>query len=199
MHGRAYDVLITASEARFAPHAQVSAATGSVRFRLLGALSPLRAEPEGEMPGKSNYYVGSDPGAWRTGVTRYASVRVRGVYTGIDLQYHGAGRGEVESDFVVAPGSDPRRIRFTFDGAERACATARSRLRRRPARSLPAGRAPGRRSAASQNWQPGSRTVGSSCGAKTATLPLSSTRGHPAGGMPPGCFQQSRPPSRSCC
>jgi hypothetical protein len=44
-------------------------------------------------------------------------VRATEVYLGIDLVYYGDGR-RLEYDFVVAPGSDPGRIRLAYDGAE---------------------------------------------------------------------------------
>jgi len=43
-------------------------------------------------------------------------VRSRGVYPGIDVVYYG-NRGELEYDFVVAPGADPRAVQFKVNGA----------------------------------------------------------------------------------
>src|SRR4029077_11964050 len=70
-----------------------------------------------QLPVKSNYFVGSDPKKWRTGVPNYAGVRYANVYPGIDLIYHGSDQQRLEYDFVVAPGADPRRIEFGFKGA----------------------------------------------------------------------------------
>ena len=39
----------------------------------------------------------------------------RGVYSGIDLVYHG-GRGQLEYDFDVAAGADPKAIGLSFGG-----------------------------------------------------------------------------------
>jgi hypothetical protein len=49
-------------------------------------------------------------------VSSFVKVRCRGVYPGIDLVYHGS-QGQLEYDFVVQPGADPRRIRLGFQGA----------------------------------------------------------------------------------
>jgi hypothetical protein len=62
-----------------------------------------------ELPGKSNYFLGNDPKNWRTDVPNYARVRYQEVYPGVDLVYYGR-QGQLEYDFVVAPGADPRAI-----------------------------------------------------------------------------------------
>jgi hypothetical protein len=65
-----------------------------------------------------NYFVGGDRGKWRTNVTAYSAVEFKGVYPGIDLIYHSR-NGQLEYDFVVAPGVDARKISLEFSGAER--------------------------------------------------------------------------------
>jgi uncharacterized repeat protein (TIGR01451 family) len=69
-----------------------------------------------ELPGKSNYLVGADARQWRTGVPAFERVRYESVYKGIDVVYYGR-QGQLEYDFVVAPGADASRIRLRFDGA----------------------------------------------------------------------------------
>jgi hypothetical protein len=60
----------------------------------------------------NNYYIiGNDPTRWRTRVARYGRVRYAAVYPGVDLVDCGNG-GELEYDWVVAPGADPRRIQL---------------------------------------------------------------------------------------
>ena len=71
-----------------------------------------------ELPGKANYFIGSNPANWRTDVPTYAKVRYKNVYPGIDLIYYGNQR-QLEYDFVVSPGADPRRIRLGFSGADK--------------------------------------------------------------------------------
>ncbi|PYN13738.1 MAG: hypothetical protein DME05_17700, partial [Candidatus Rokuibacteriota bacterium] len=48
----------------------------------------------------------------------YARVRYEDLYPGIDLVYYGNQR-QLEYDFVVRPGADPRRIALGFRGAQR--------------------------------------------------------------------------------
>jgi hypothetical protein len=79
------------------------------RARMVGA-EPLEA--------KSNYMIGSDPAKWHTEVPNFARVRYEGIYPGIDAVYYGTS-GQMEYDFVVAPGADPELIRMRVEGAER--------------------------------------------------------------------------------
>src|SRR5947209_3262787 len=44
-------------------------------------------------------------------------VQYRQVYLGIDVVYYG-NQGQLENDFVLAPGADPSLIRLTFEGTE---------------------------------------------------------------------------------
>jgi len=62
-----------------------------------------------ELPGKSNYFIGNDPKKWRTNVPNYAKVKYANVYPGVDVVYYG-NQGQLEYDFVVQPGADPRQI-----------------------------------------------------------------------------------------
>jgi hypothetical protein len=82
-----------------------------LRMRLVGANAKATVTGGDELPGKANYFIGNDPKKWRTNVPRYARVRYEGVYRGIDLVYYGNQR-QLEYDFVVAPGADPRAIKL---------------------------------------------------------------------------------------
>ena len=86
-----------------------------VRLQLVGANTRAKAVGLEELPGKSNYFIGNDPKKWRTNVATYAKVKYQGVYPGVDLVYYGH-EGEMEYDFVVAPGADPHAIRLALVG-----------------------------------------------------------------------------------
>ena len=60
--------------------------------------------------------IGNDPQQWRTDITHYAKVEYQGVYPGVDLVYYG-NQGQLEYDFVVGAGADPRVIKLAFAGA----------------------------------------------------------------------------------
>ena len=89
-----------------------------LRMKLLGAQSSPKVTGQEKLPGKVNYFIGSDPAKWRTDVATYAKVRYHQVYPGIDLVYYG-NQGQLEYDFVVAPGGDPARVRLGFEGARK--------------------------------------------------------------------------------
>jgi photosystem II stability/assembly factor-like uncharacterized protein len=73
--------------------------------------------PRGVDPGGSqvHYLIGSDPDQWHRAVPTFARVRYEGVYPGVDLVYYGNER-ELEFDWIVAPGADPRGIAMHFQG-----------------------------------------------------------------------------------
>ncbi len=141
--GLGYTVFLTSGEAVFSLHSRSksigsperpsstlfqhgSGASGSVlesssvRLQLIG--SNTAAEPSGvdQLPGKSNYFIGSDPSRWRRNVPTFAKVRYRDIYPGVDLVYYGNQEGRLEHDFVVAPGVDPHVIAMKLDSANRA-------------------------------------------------------------------------------
>jgi hypothetical protein len=84
-----------------------------LRMKLIGANPAAPVTGLDELPGKTNYFIGNDPAKWRTNVPTYAKVRYENVYSGIDLVYYGNQR-QLEYDFVVSPGADPRAIRLSF-------------------------------------------------------------------------------------
>jgi hypothetical protein len=83
-----------------------------LRLRLEGARPDGGVIGREELPGKANYFIGNDPTKWRTNVPTYAKVRYHDVYPGVDLEYYGNQGGQLEYDFVVAAGADPRAIAF---------------------------------------------------------------------------------------
>ena len=89
-----------------------------VRMKLLGANPEAPVKGLEELPGKSNYFLGNDPQKWRTNVPHYAQVEYQDVYPGIDLVYYGTKQGQLEYDFIVAPGTDPKAIQLAVEGAE---------------------------------------------------------------------------------
>jgi hypothetical protein len=90
---------------------QTQTASGTtLRLQLLGANPHAAVTGRDELPGKANYFLGNDPSKWRSNVPTYAKVRYQNVYPGVDLVYYGTRGGELEYDFVVAPGADPQAI-----------------------------------------------------------------------------------------
>jgi hypothetical protein len=91
---------------------------GLLRMKLRDANPAAKVTGTDELAGTNNYFIGNDPAKGRTNVPTYAKVKYEGIYSGIDLIYYGTQR-QLEYDFIVAPGADPRRIAFDVNGAKR--------------------------------------------------------------------------------
>jgi hypothetical protein len=129
--GAGYTLFLASDEAVLTLQPSATAAAGKgekpavVRLKLVGAEGNARVSGERELAGRSNYFVGNDPQRWQTNIPTYGQVRYRDVYRGIDLVYYGR-QGQLEYDFVVAPGAEARAIGFEIVGAE---GVQRGRLR----------------------------------------------------------------------
>jgi uncharacterized repeat protein (TIGR01451 family) len=87
-------------------------------LNLQGANRNAHFEGVDQLPGHLNYFIGNDRAKWRTDVPTFRAVRYDEVYPGISLTYYGNQR-QLEYDFGIAPGADPRAIRLTFDSGVR--------------------------------------------------------------------------------
>jgi hypothetical protein len=128
--GAGYSLYLTAGEAvlvltkpnsrgtQARPDAKTPVKSAALRMSLVGAARKPHVNGLEEQPGKANYFIGKDPTKWRTNVPTYAKVHYREVYPGIDLVYYGNQR-QLEYDFVLAPGADPKKIVLGFKGADR--------------------------------------------------------------------------------
>ncbi len=123
-HGPGYDLFLTATEAVLSlqkPQALTDARVRErsvLRLKMIGANAAPRLEGEDELPGKVNYFTGNDPAKWRRNIPTYRKVRYTNVYPGIDVVYYG-NRRELEYDFIVAAGANPKLIKFRVEGAKR--------------------------------------------------------------------------------
>lgn len=89
-----------------------------LHIQLVGSNPAPQIEGLNELSGKSNYFVGSDPKKWHSLVSQYARVKYQRVYPGIDLVFYG-NQQQLEYDFLVAPGADPKDIRLGFKGMDK--------------------------------------------------------------------------------
>src|SRR5207244_7992754 len=81
--GRGYTLLLSANQAVLrSPH-------NAVAMKLLGANPSPKITGLKELPGKSNYFIGKDPAAWRTNVPNYSQVEYSDVYPGVSLVFYG--------------------------------------------------------------------------------------------------------------
>ncbi len=87
-----------------------------IRIEFVGANPSAAISGADALPGKAQYFNGSDPRKWRTDATTFSRVRYRDIYPGTDLIFYGS-QHHLEFDFVVSPGFDPAAIRLRFDNA----------------------------------------------------------------------------------
>jgi Bacterial Ig-like domain (group 3)/Beta-propeller repeat len=98
-----------------------------LRMKFRNANPAAKVTGTDELAGRSNYFIGNDPAKWQSNVPTYAKVKYAEIYSGIDLVYYG-NQHELEYDFIVAPGADPRRIAFDIHGAKRILQSAHGDL-----------------------------------------------------------------------
>jgi hypothetical protein len=101
--------------------------TDVVRMELAGASHNIHVTGVDRLAGKTNYFIGDDPVNWLSDLPTYAKVQYTGVYPGIDLIYYG-NQQQLEYDFVLAAGANPKPIRLQFAGAKKLKLTADGNL-----------------------------------------------------------------------
>src|SRR6266540_1203473 len=120
--GAGYSIFLTQTEAVLALNKSGSQRTDEqsvIKMQLADVNSTPSLTALEQLPGKVNYFSGSDKTKWQANVPTYAKVQYQGVYKGIDLVYYGNQR-QLEYDFIVSPGANPNDIALTYDGAEKA-------------------------------------------------------------------------------
>jgi hypothetical protein len=117
--GNGYSLFLTSREAVLAlqPAARAKNPPAVLRMQLVGANRHPQASASEPLAGKSAYFVGANSGRWQAEIPQYARVMYRDVFPGVDLTYYGQ-QGQLEYDFILAPGADPNRIRLGFEGAD---------------------------------------------------------------------------------
>jgi uncharacterized protein (TIGR03437 family) len=117
--GDGYSLFLTSHEAVFTLRPPVGAKAPPTVFRmeLRGANRATRVTGADKLAGVANYYIGNDTKKWRSGITTYGKVKYQGIYPGIDAVFYGNQR-QLEYDFVVAPGADPKQISLGLTGAK---------------------------------------------------------------------------------
>ena len=83
---------------------------------------------EGANPqaGRANFLIG-DPRQWRRDIPTFGAVRYRDLYPCIDMIYAASGV-HLKSEFRVAPGGDPSKIRIRYTGASKVAIEANGGL-----------------------------------------------------------------------
>ncbi|MCC6841046.1 MAG: gliding motility-associated C-terminal domain-containing protein [Flavobacteriales bacterium] len=89
----------------------------ALRLRFLQATGPQHCEGLGVQRGRYNFFQGNDPARWAANAHAFSAVVQHHLYPGIDLRLRQGGE-VLKYDLVAAPGSDPRQVQFTYEGAD---------------------------------------------------------------------------------
>lgn len=114
-HSAGYVVSFTGSGADFSLHAPSAPMVG-IGLHLVGANPHPTITGRKRLAGIVNYYLGNDPSRWQVGIPTYAQVVYHHVYPHTDLVFYHR-RGQLEYDWVLHPGADPRRITLAISGS----------------------------------------------------------------------------------
>jgi hypothetical protein len=85
-------------------------------LRFLGAQPHPSIAGRSPLPGRVNYFIGSDPHRWHTDIPTFGRLLYRGIYPHTDMIVH-ASRGQLEYDWVLHPGAQPARIHLRVSGS----------------------------------------------------------------------------------
>jgi len=67
---------------------------------------------------KFNYFLGTDPTNWASGVRAAKDLTLEDVYPGIDLRLYSNADGSMEFDWVMDPGADYNKVKLHFEGQD---------------------------------------------------------------------------------
>ena len=84
-------------------------------MQLVDANSNPHIAGQEELPGKVNYFTGNNSDKWRPTFPPSPKCNTRTCILAWTPVYYGNQR-QLEFDFVIAPGADPKAIRLGFDG-----------------------------------------------------------------------------------
>jgi hypothetical protein len=115
--GTGYTLALTPGDATLALQKPAGGPGDVVHLHLVGANPAALAVGRDELITKTNYYLTNDPSQWRSNIPNFGKVEYRSVYPGINLVYYGR-QGQLEYDFVVAPGADPGVITLSIQGSQ---------------------------------------------------------------------------------
>lgn len=69
------------------------------------------------LPSFDNFYTAGSPEGGALNVKSFSDVTLKNIYKGIDVHYYEK-NGQLEYDYIVAPGADHKQIQFNIEGAE---------------------------------------------------------------------------------
>ena len=114
-HGPGYQFQLAGDAAVMTFREHASGVSRILKMKLAGSTGWSHVEGLEPTGGVSNYINRPNSAASITAVPHYRRAKVSDVYPGIDLIFY-SNAGNLEYDFVVAPGADPGKIELSFEG-----------------------------------------------------------------------------------
>lgn len=87
------------------------------RMEFTGAQVGVRTEGREKKGHYHNYFTGSNPNRWKSGVALYGSMVQKDIYPGTDLIWK-EDNGQLKYEFHLQAGADPQAIRTRYNGAD---------------------------------------------------------------------------------
>jgi hypothetical protein len=91
--------------------------TAAVNIQFIGGSLVPKVSGDAELKGKINYFTGSNPAEWQTGIHTFGKVRLENIYPGVNAVFYGNAKN-LEYDLSIAAGVEPETIRIRYDGAD---------------------------------------------------------------------------------
>lgn len=113
--GAGYSFFLTPEQAVLRMRNAECDQSATLKMEFVGGNRQSRISGLDPLPGKTSYFLGSDPKQWRTDVPTFSQVKYGTVYPGVDVVFYG-NQQQLEYDFLIAPGTDPRQIKLRFAG-----------------------------------------------------------------------------------
>src|SRR5262245_37397263 len=88
----------------------------NLRFAFEGRSAGSRLGAREELPGTHNFFLGEDPGRWRSGLRGFGKVAYQGVWDGVELVVRESG-SDLEYDLFLASSADLEQIALRVEGA----------------------------------------------------------------------------------
>jgi hypothetical protein len=88
-----------------------------IKAQFVGVNENAEVIGEDRLSHNNNYFIGNVTSKWATDVPNYSAITYKDIYPGIDLTYHGNGKG-MKYDFIVNPGADISQIKIRYDGVK---------------------------------------------------------------------------------
>ncbi len=89
-----------------------------IKAAFVGANPNIEVVAEGLMEYKCNYFIGNDPTKWHTDVPNYGAIVMHDIFPGVDLRFSGNTTGELNYQYLLAPGVDGSQIGIEYEVPE---------------------------------------------------------------------------------